>query len=380
MKRLIALLLTLAMVLALCACGKDPVETEPATEAAVETTEAAVETTEAAEEATTEATEATEAVEETTEPEPVYTNPLSGVVVDEPMTSRPFVVTINNLEDALPHYSVNDADIYMEMFVNGSIIRGLAMFSDVSKVDTIGSVRSVRMMFNDIASHYDAIIAHAGGSSQVLSQTNSMNLDHFNIDTWDETYYSFRDMDRKSAGYSWEHCLFAKGAGLVEYAKEQGIEVTRDADKDYGLTFTEDGTPADGEVAETITVTFSYGGSRKDTTMQYDADLGKYVYYQYGKMMVDGATNAPEAFENVVVMMTNISLNGMYHEADFVAGGEGYFACGGKLIPIKWHCDSEESPFCFTTVDGEPLDFGVGNTYIAIAPVGSPVVYGALDA
>ena len=96
--------------------------------------------------------------------------------------------------------------------------------------------------------------------------------------------------------------------------------------------------------------------------------------------MVDGKTDETESYENVIIMMTNISLNGMYHVADFVAGGDGYFACGGKLIPMKWHCDSEDSPFYFTTVDGEPLDLGVGRTYIAIAPVNSPVVWGAAEA
>ena len=364
MKKLIALLLAAAMVLALCACGKNPLLTDPVTGPTVAPT-----TEPTAEPATEPATEAA----------PVYTNPLTGEVVEEPMTTRPFVVTINNLQEALPHYGVIDADIFMEMFVNGSIIRGLAMYSDVSQVETIGSVRSDRMMFNIIAGHYDTVMAHAGGSNAVLTQANAWNRDHFNIDTWDDSPYSFRNMERNKAGYSWDACLFAKGPGLVEYAKEQGIEVTRDPDKDYRLIFAEDGTPAGGEVADTITVTFAYNGSRKDTTMVYDAELGKYVYHQYGEMMADGKTGELEAFENVVIMMTKVSLNGMYHVADFVAGGEGYFACGGQLIPMKWYCDSEDTPFYFTTMEGEPLNFGVGNTYIAVAPLDSPVVYGPLE-
>jgi len=296
------------------------------------------------------------------------------------MDQRFFAVSINNLKDAMPHVGVLQADIFMEMFVNSSIIRGLALYSDVSKVDAIGSVRSDRMMFNQIATHYNAIIAHAGWSQAVLDHARSLGVDHFNIDTWDQTNYSFRDMDRKNSGYGWEHTLFAKGPGLVEYSVERELEVTRDPETDYRLTFTEDGTPADGEVAETITVTFSFNGSRKDSTMEYDAELGKYVYYQHGMKMVDGKTGEPETYENVVVMLANIYMNGMYHMADFVAGGEGYFACGGKLIPMKWYCDAEDAPFYFTTMDGEPLDFGVGRTYIAIAPVKSPVVWGALEA
>ena len=118
----------------------------------------------------------------------------------------------------------------------------------------------------------------------------------------------------------------------------------------------------------------SYG--RKDTTMVYDEELGKYVYHQYNKMMVDGATEEPEAFQNVIIMLADIHMISQgYHVADFLAGGEGYYACGGKIVPIKWHCDAEDEPFYFTTLDGEPLNLGVGNSYIGIAPTESPVVW-----
>ena len=364
MKKITALLLVLALLL--CGCGKTTAQTEPETTAAP-TTEAT--------EATTEAT-----TEPTTEPAPVYTNPLNGQTLDEPYTGRLFAVTISNIPDALPHVGVTDADIYMEMFVNGSIIRGLALYTDISNVAAIGSVRSTRLMFNDIVTHYDAILSHAGGSSQVLTDARQRGIDNFNIDTWDNSGYSFRDKTRNGAGWSWEHCLFGIGSGIVEHAVEEGMEITQPEEKSYNLTFTEDGTPADGEIAEEITVRITYKGTWKDTTMKYDAEEGKYVYWQYGKMMTDGYTNATEAFENVVIMFANISTNGIYHVADFVAGGEGYFACGGKIIPIKWGCDGEDQPFWFTTVDGEELPFGVGNTYIAITTPGSPVDYSAAEA
>ena len=161
---------------------------------------------------------------------------------------------------------------------------------------------------------------------------------------------------------------------MVEEAANRGIRVTQEPDKDYGLRFTEDGTPAGGEDAASVSLTFSFNGSKKDTSMVYDPELGKYVYNQYGKSMVDGATGEPEAFKNVLVLLADMEfVLGGYHQADFVAGGEGYFACGGKLIPILWNAETEEGPLHFTTQDGEPLLLNVGNTYIAIAAVGSPV-------
>ena len=54
-------------------------------------------------------------------------------------------------------------------------------------------------------------------------------------------------------------------------------------------------------------------------------------------------------------------------------GGDGYYACGGKLVPIKWTCASDKSPMEFFHADGSPLELERGNTYIAIAPKGSVI-------
>lgn len=358
---------TLALILALCAllsgCASTPAETETAAPTAQATTEP---TTEPTEEPTT---------VPTTEPEPVYTNPLTGEVIDEPLDTRIFAVSINNIYNAVPHCGVVDADIFMEMFVNGSIVRGLALFTDPSSVPSIGSVRSTRYMFTNIAAHYDAIVAHAGGSYYVLSDASTRGVDGFNIDTGTSTYYSFRDGERSKSGIPWEACLMAKGEGLVEKALESGIDISQDPEKDYKLIFTEDGTPADGESAQSITVTFkSYG--MKDTTMAYDAEAEAYAYWQHNKQMFDGTTGAPETFKNVIIMLADIKINQYgYHEADFLQGGTGYYACGGKIIPIIWGCDADDQPFWFQTEDGQPLSLGVGNSYIAVAPLESIVVY-----
>ena len=358
MKKMIALLLI--VVLLLTGCGKTQTpETEPATEATTEATEAPT----------------TEATEPPTEPEPKYYNPLTGEEVDAPLSRRIFAVSINNLENAVPHYGVAQADIYWEMFVNGSVIRGLAMFADPSGVEAIGSVRSTRFMFSDIVTHYDAIVAHAGGSEMVLNDVWARGIDGFTVDTEHETDWSFRDKERNKSGVPWEACLFAKGHGLYAKAEERGIDIAQDPEKTYGLTFVEDGTPEKGETANSISLTFTAYG-RKATTMVYDADLGKYVYNQYNMAMADGITGEPEAFENVVILYTpTYMIEKGYYRAGFGETGEGYYACGGKIIPVMWTCGGEYEPFVFTTLEGKPLDFGIGNTYIAVAHPDSPVVY-----
>lgn len=363
MKKLIALLLIASLIL--CGCGAS---TPAATEATTAPTQAPA----------TEATEApTETTEAPTEPPVVYRNPLNGEVLDEPYTGRIFAVTISNIRDALPHYGTMEADILMEMWVNGSIIRDLALYTDVSKAEAIGSVRSDRLMFNQIVKMYDAVLADAAGSDQVLNDARNTGVNRMTIDTGDSTDYSYRAKDRVftfKPESKYEHTLFAKGAGLLDFAQKKGFSVTQPADKEYNLRFTEDGTP-EGETANSVNVTFTYRNNKKDTTMVYDESLGKYVYNQYGKAMVVGDTEDPECFTNVIIMLADITRGDVYYTANFTNGGTGYYANGGKIIPITWGCDGEESPFWFKTADGQDLELGVGNTYMAIAPQDSPVTY-----
>ncbi len=363
MKKCIALLLVLS--LGLTGCALVPARTTMPTEAP--TTEATTAPT--TEEPTT---------EPTTEPAPVYTNPLNGQTLDAPYTGRVVAVTISNIHDALPHYGTMGADILMEMWVNGSIIRDLALFSDITKAQEVGSVRSIRPMFSQIVKHYDAVLLDASGSDQALAHASSLGIQHINVDTYDGTAYSYRNMDRDftfKPASKLEHCLFVKPEGVEALLADRGYATTQPEDKDYGMTFAENGTPEGGETANTVTVALTYRNNIKNTSMVYDESLGKYVYNQYDTAMVDGSTGEPECFTNVIVMLADISMDGIYYTANFTAGGTGYYANGGKIVPITWTTDADDAPFRFFTADGQPLSLGVGNTYIAVAPEGSPVSY-----
>ena len=363
MKKMLAL--TLALALLLCGCGSSKApETQPSTAPAATQAPA----TEAATEPTTEPTTAP------TEPE-VYRNPLNGEILDAPFTGRIFANTVSNMQDNLPHVGVIHADVLVETFVNkNNIIRCLALFSDISSVEAIGSTRSTRPIFNQLAQHYDLILSHAGGSEQALNDAANRGIEHFNIDAWEVAYQgtSYRDTEYNR---TYENTLFGVGSGIKAYAEAQGYPTS--LERDYGLTFTEDGTPANGEDAGKISLTFTYGEAKKETIMTYDAQADKYVYNQYGQVMTDQITGETEMFTNVLIMNANITTDGIYFVADFNAGGTGYYANGGKIIPINWTCAGDKEPFVFTTQDGTALDVGVGNTYIAICTPESPVVYEA---
>lgn len=360
MKKVIALMLTLTLLLCGCGAKGEPAVTE-APAAVPETTAAPTA------EPTTEPTTVP-----TTEPAPVYVNPLNGEILDAPFTGRIFANTVSNLADNIPHVGVVKADMLIECYVNmDSVVRCLALFTDIDSVDAIGSTRSTRPMFNAIAQHYDLILSHAGGSDQALKDAKDRGVENFNIDAWAvaSTGASYRDKERKGA---YENTLYGIGSGIKAYAEAQGYPMT--LERDYGFSFTDDGTPAEGVEAKDISITLTYKKAKKETRMVYDESTGKYAFNQYGQVMTDLKTEAVEAFRNVIVMYADITTTGIYHIADFSAGGTGYFACGGKLIPITWSCAGDKEPFRFFTESGEPLELGRGNTYMAICTPESPVV------
>ena len=147
----------------------------------------------------------------------------------------------------------------------------------------------------------------------------------------------------------------------------------RDPDKTYGLNFVEDGTPANGEKAELITVTFKLKGTSKVSTLTYSQDKGQYIYTQYKQTAADVSEEEMELFENVFVIQTEVKNSGVYHVATLIGSGDGYYACGGKIVPIRWTRETDTSPIVYTYADGTPVEQGIGSSYIAIVPLESSI-------
>lgn len=347
MKRLFCLLL--AAMLVLTGCGPQ----QPEEETTVATTEAITEPT-------------TEPTTVPTEP-PVYRNPLNGEILEEPYTGRVVAHIITNTQDALPHVNAVKADILVEAYVSRGVVRCLGLYTDIGEVEAIGATRSTRLLFNQVAYIYDAVLIHAGGFGMVLEDADHKQLDHFNVDSLcrqaDPIAQKVAYRDKVYRRYA-PNDLFGYGPGIVEYLESQNVRLTQPADKDYFMNFVDDATPVDGEIADEITIYFGF--NTKNTVMKYNRDTGKYVYHQYGKVMTDQITGEEEAFDNVLILDAGMYENYIYSEATFQCGGDGYYASGGKIIPIEFECDYGESPFRCMTLDGEPLDFNVGNTYMAI--------------
>ena len=133
-------------------------------------------------------------------------NPLTGLadgLSEEAAARRPAAVMINNLKQAIPQLGISKADIIYEMMAEGRIYRMLAVFQDPSRVGRIGSVRSARPYFVDMAENHNAVFFHIGASvpgyEALRSRKNVLSFDGI-VDGKAEIYY--RDAERKKKNHA----------------------------------------------------------------------------------------------------------------------------------------------------------------------------------
>jgi hypothetical protein len=224
---------------------------------------------------------------------------------------------------------------------------------------------------------YDAAYVHAGGSKEADNYLTGLR--GMNLDAGLSATHFYRDQWRLNNGYSLEHTLFSSGEKILAFAATKNVSTTLPEEKTYGMTFAE--TPEfTGQSGNKVTVYFHLNGSptgnTKKTTLTYDPENGDYAAAQHGGSYVDGNTWKTVHFRNVVVMRcaTGVQSGGQLLTVQTTGSGTGYFACDGKLIPIRWSRSSVTEPIRFTTESGEPVVFGVGSTYIAVVPNGASVV------
>lgn len=307
-------------------------------------------------------------------------NPLTGEAVNEDISAnRPYAVMINNLSAALPQHGVSQADIIYEVLAESGITRHMALFQDISQVGTIGSVRSARHYYIELAQGHDAVYIHAGGSPQAYNLLSSGVIDAADgVRGGPGSNAFYRDKSRSAAGYAYEHTLFTSGQLLTDCVGTlDSVRHTHAGDFSLPLTFSKNAVP-EGEDAPNIRATFE-GGKR--TLFAYDPESGKYMISEYGDNYVDGNTGEQVGVTNVLFLFTDVARiagdSAGRVNVRTTGTGTGGFACGGKFVKILWSRDSVTSPFTYTLEDGTPFDLGVGKTYICIMPMASELVLNA---
>ena len=359
-KRVLAMFLLAAMVLSLAACGgkeespPEPIEPPPAEE-------------------TPPAAEPVPEPEPEPEPQlPEHMNPLTGMeIAPEKINDRPVAVMFNNLKKAQPQLGISQADIIYEMEAEGGITRMVGLFQSLDGIGTLGSIRSTRPYYLELALGHDAMLVHAGGSPEAYKNIPAWGVDNMDgVNGGSDAKIFWRDSQRKSSmGY--EHSLVTSGEKVQEYLAKGHFPLEHADSYTYSQTFALDGTPAGGTDAAKLTLRFS---NYKTGVFTYDAESGLYKAAQYSKDHVDGATDQQVSATNVLVLNTEIGeIPGDSYlrcRARMTGTGSGKFFCGGKGVDIQWSKADRNSPYVYTLTDGTPLTLGQGTSYVCVIDPG----------
>ena len=307
----------------------------------------------------------------TPSPAPAFYHPLTGVPCREDLSGKkPAAVMLNNLKTALPQQGNSQADIIYELLAEGGITRMLAVYQDPSQLGLIGSVRSARQYYWEIAQGHDAVFIHAGGSPEFYNNKSSRGL--FTVDGVNGYYSSrdagmfWRDRDRVAGHhYDFEHSLLTSGQAITDMMAARELE-EHSRGYAYEMAFVDGYAPAVGESADTITVPFS---SYKTGVFRYDVLSGLYNVEEYGEPYIDGNDGSQVAVTNLLVLQTTyvVQDNAGRVKVD-LSSGNGWFACCGRIIPIKWEKGGSNDQFRYFTEDGAPLALGQGKSYVCVIP------------
>ncbi len=307
------------------------------------------------------------------EAEKNYTNPLTGEKTAENFEdARPVAIMINNIKESLPQIGISEADIVYEVLEEGGITRLLCIYSDYSSINEIGSVRSSRDYFIDLADAHDAIYVHAGGSTYAyaeLANRKTNNLDGLYLDSF------YRSPERKKT-MATEHTLMTSGKGLYSSIINKGYRTTSSSQSP--LSFDEAYTLG-SNTASYIKIPFSIGYKANPYAVSffnYDDQNNVYLKGHYENSHIDGDDSAQLSFKNVITLtcpMNAIAGDELgCIQVHFYGQGTGTFNVDGTSREIVWKKADRQSQYSLYESDGTtPLKLAPGKSYIALVPTGT---------
>ncbi len=294
-------------------------------------------------------------------------NPLTGEnnLAQAAKGRRPVAVMINNNPYARPQWGLCDADVVIEGLVEGGATRMMWLYSDISNVPKIGSLRSMRHDFVELADGFDAVLVHWGGSPQAYSSVSANGVD--DLDGLSDSAHFFRDQTRN---VPLEHTGYTTGESVMSAIEQRGFETN--VSSQYAAPFVF-GKPDEKRVltdgaCNSVSVYFSGAGYNHSFT--YNAADGLYYNSIEGTPMTDD-NGQQMAVTNVIGLYMNVPLlgDGSGRVDMDLTGGQGFYVSNGTYETITWEKGNTPSnPLKLYDKNGSELVLNAGKSWIGLLP------------
>lgn len=272
----------------------------------------------------------------------------------------PVGVMIENLPTTRPQSGLGAARLVYETLAEGGVTRFLAVVYPSDLSGKIGPVRSARHYYVDWIEELGLPYAHAGGSPQALQQIARDQVADVNGigNAW---RYFWRDHQRSAP-----HNLFTDGEHLIQALRELGLNA-RPGVASWAFA---DPPPSRPEATAT-TIEVDFSGQAYTVRYEYDQAGNRYRRFNGGQPHLDRSTDQQLSATNVVVQFvarpTSLGEKG---RIDIQTTGQGRALVfnHGTVTEGIWKKPSVAERTQFFGVDGSPVTFNRGATWIAVVP------------
>ena len=294
-------------------------------------------------------------------------NPLTGLYAPEDLLARRILgVVIDNSPRARPHLGLTEADVIIEMLVEGGATRFLALYLQ-NDPEVVGPVRSARHYFLNLLESMDALLVHCGGSPQAYQTIRDGGLK-----TLDDLRGGGQFFRQPSPGVPYEHTLFTR----MPENREQVIsrELGRDEPPAAPWAFAGrvDRPGISGQSGQEMTefrVKFPPGYDTYSTSYVYDDDADVYLRTMGGEPHADRESGEELSFSNIVILWARTNRIPGDTEGrlniDLKGSGDALIVTGGKGYSGFW---SAEDGFSLSGPRDREVRLTPGKTWIAIIP------------
>ncbi len=305
---------------------------------------------------------------------------------DYPENQRIGAVMVNNISGSRPQRGISEAEVLIEIVVEGGITRFMALYEDYTEMPVVGPVRSARDQFFQLLLPYWGFYVHNAQSGITKTMFDQYEYDEFNLDVnffqsegrdpEDYDAIAWRDQDRLNEGYPLEYTQYTSGAHVASVTENNDLS----GEHTYGspifdfVPYTDPArVPEEGQADEVAIV---HSGSYR-TYFAYEN--GEYMMSMYnssrGEMQptIDENNNEHVGFENVLVLFAPMrpypgGTDGLM-EVTYDNGGVGYYFSEGGYETIFWEKGPLNQPLLLYKFDArgeEMVKINTGDTYLAM--------------
>lgn len=312
---------------------------------------------------------------------PAGRNPLTGELVDDPtvLQRRPILCKISDSppEWVRPQSGLNYADIIFEHLTEGAITRYSALFYGRTP-ESVGPIRSARLIDLELPLMYDASLCFSGGSSGQGANRGVWQLVY-------DQQFAPRVLRSEYPGYyrtgedkPYEHTFYNR---LPEaWAKLAEIGQNQPPNYVTPIAFS-NVTPANSAPAGVVRLQYGRG---VQIEWRYNPALGEYQRWLDGDVIVDKLDGEQVSVSNVIVIKAPHYINRNICEyqsatqceafsTEIQIWGKGFASIfrDGRQINGEWRREDRRAngmPFTFYDEAGNPLPLQIGQSWVQVLP------------